>query len=67
MLRIGALEQSAPSSAGERMRPHRERPRLGLRCLTVQLRETETDDLVRNGLLKEDGRNEAYAMRNDFT
>ena len=30
-------------SAVDRMRAHRERRRLGLRCLTVQLRETEID------------------------
>ena len=30
-------------SAADRMRAHRERRRLGLRCLTVQLRETEID------------------------
>lgn len=58
MLGIGAFEQSTPSSAGDRMRPHWERRRLGLRCLTAQLRETEIDDLVRNGLLKEDARSQ---------
>jgi hypothetical protein len=58
MLGIGAFEQSTPSSAGDRMRPHWERRRLGLRCLTAQLRETEIDDLVRNGLLKEHARSQ---------
>jgi hypothetical protein len=58
MLGIGAFEQSTPSSAGDRTRPHWERRRLGLRCLTAQLRETEIDDLVRNGLLKEDARSQ---------
>jgi hypothetical protein len=63
MLGIGAFEQSTPSSAGDRMRPHWERRRLGLRCLTAQLRETEIDDLVRNGLLKEDARSKARRQR----
>lgn len=33
-------------SAAERMRASRERRRLGLRCLTVELRETEIDVLI---------------------
>ena len=30
----------------------------------VQLRETEIDVLIRNGLLKADARNDLYAVRN---
>ena len=41
----------ARSAAAERMRLHRERRRKGLRCLTLELRETEIDTLVRMGLL----------------
>jgi hypothetical protein len=36
------------SAAAERMRRHRERRRDGLRCLMIELRETEIDALVRN-------------------
>jgi|SRR6516162_8502838 hypothetical protein len=36
-----------PTAAAERMRAHRERRRLGLRCLMIQLRETEIDTLIR--------------------
>jgi hypothetical protein len=57
MLSIGAFVRSTPASAGDRM-ASRERPRLRLRCLTAQLRETEIDDLVRNSLLKEDTRSQ---------
>jgi hypothetical protein len=46
------------------MRAHRERRRAGLRCIVVQLRETEIDVLIRKGLLKVDARNDHYAVRN---
>ena len=54
---------SAPcSAAAERMRRHRERRRDGLRCLMIELRETEIDALARNGSLKGDARNDLYAI-----
>ena len=56
-------ERIARSPAAERMRRHRERRRLGLRCLTIQLRETEIDDLARKGLLNADARNDLRAIR----
>ena len=34
------------SAAAERMRLHRERRRKGLRCLTIEIRETEIDALI---------------------
>ena len=34
------------SAAAERMRRYRERRRDGLRCLTIELRETEIDVLI---------------------
>jgi hypothetical protein len=39
------------SPAAERMRLHRERQRLGLRCLTIELRETEIEALCGGGYL----------------
>jgi hypothetical protein len=51
------------SPAAERMRLHRERRRRRLRCLIVELRETEIDALVRKGLLKAETRNDASAVR----
>ena len=44
-------EPAAPSAAAERMRRHRQRRRDGLRCLIIELRETEIDALIRKGLL----------------
>jgi hypothetical protein len=50
------------SAAAERMRRHRERRREGLRCLTIELRETEIDALVHRGLLKPVTRNDPSAV-----
>jgi hypothetical protein len=50
------------SAAAERMRLRRERRRQGLRCLMIQLRETEVDVLIRKGLLKADARNNPVAV-----
>jgi hypothetical protein len=50
------------SPSAERMRRHRERRRDGLRCMTIELRETEIDALARNGFLKADARNDPYAI-----
>jgi hypothetical protein len=52
-----------PSAAAERMRRHRERRREGLRCLTIQLRETEIDTLIRNSFLNREMRNNQFAIR----
>jgi hypothetical protein len=59
------LPTAAPatrSAAAERMRRHRERRRDGLRCLIVELRETEIDALARNGFLKDDARNDLRSI-----
>ena len=52
----------SPSPAAARMRRHRERRRDGLRWLTIELRETEIDVLISNGLLMREARNEARAI-----
>ena len=44
------------------MRRHRERRRDGMRCVTIELRETEIDTLIRKGMLKADARNHPYAI-----
>jgi hypothetical protein len=46
------------SPAAERMRLHRERKKNGMRCLMIELRETEIDALIRKGFLKADTRND---------
>jgi hypothetical protein len=51
------------SAAAERMRRHRERRQDGLRCVTIELRETEIDALARNGFLKTDARNDPYSIK----
>jgi hypothetical protein len=51
------------SAAAERMRLHRERRRNGMRCLTIELRETEIDALIRNGFLNREMRNNQFAIR----
>jgi hypothetical protein len=37
---------AARTAAAERMRRHRQRRRDGLRCLMIELRETEVDALI---------------------
>jgi hypothetical protein len=54
---------SCSSPAAERMRRHRERRREGLRCVTIELRETEIDVLVQKALLNADTRNDTRAIR----
>ena len=53
---------AARSAAAVRMRLHRERRRQGLRCLTIELRETEIDALVCVGLLRGEMRNDVNAI-----
>lgn len=50
------------SAAAERMRAHRERRRLGLHSVVIQIREREIDVLIRGGLLKADARNNVRAI-----
>jgi hypothetical protein len=53
---------SSLSSAAQRMRLHRLRRRKGLRCITVELRETEIDAFIQKGLLKAEMRNSPNAV-----
>jgi hypothetical protein len=52
----------APSAAAERMRLHRERRRNGMRCVTIEVRESEINMLVHMKLLKSEMRNDANAI-----
>ena len=52
------------SLAAERMRRHRQRRRNGLRCLTIELRATEIETLIRKGLLRGERRNDRNAIIN---
>jgi hypothetical protein len=55
---------AAPTSRSpaQRMRAHRERRRLGLRVVAVQVFESELDALVTKGLLAPETRNDARAI-----
>jgi len=46
------VTEEACTPAAERIRRSRQRRHKGLRCLVIELRATEIDALVRNGLLK---------------
>ena len=54
------------STVARRMRLHRARKLAGLRCLTLEVRETEIAALVRRGLLRADDRNDDKAIRDAF-
>lgn len=51
------------SPAAERMRAHRSRRQAGLRCLTIELRETEVAELIRRKLLDASARHDLRAIR----
>ena len=53
---------AAISSSADRMRRHRQRRRDGLRCLTIELRETEIDTLISKQLLREADRDDPNAI-----
>ena len=53
----------ACSAAAQRMRAHRKRRQAGLRCLTIELRETEVTELIRRKLLEAGVRHDANAVR----
>jgi hypothetical protein len=53
---------ASPTPAAERMRRHRERRREGMRCVWVELHETEIDALVQRGLLKQETRHDQNAI-----
>ena len=64
MTEVQPADQKQNSSpAAERMRRHRERRRDGLRCLTIELRETEIDALIDKGWLKPETRNDPRAVK----
>ena len=51
-------EHATRTAAAERMRCHRQRRRDGLRCFMIELRETEIDALIRDGLLALENRHD---------
>jgi hypothetical protein len=54
---------AAPRGAGAlRMARHRKRRRDGLRCLRIEIRESEIDALIELGLLRNDARRDRNAI-----
>jgi hypothetical protein len=51
------------SAAAERMRQHRERQQMGLRCITIQVWDREIETLIRRGLLPAVMRNDLHEIR----
>ena len=47
----------------DRMKLLRMRRKRGLRCVNIEVRETEVLELVRRGLVAEEGRNDLTAIR----
>jgi hypothetical protein len=62
VLPSSSAEPLSGSLAAERMRRHRQRRRDGLRCLVIELRETEIDALTLKGLQKPEMRNDTCAI-----
>ena len=56
------MSAAGPTPAALRMRRHRERRREGMRCLWIELRETELDAFVRAGLLAPQSRRDENAI-----
>jgi hypothetical protein len=50
------------NAGAKRMRRHRQRRRDGMRCLQLEIRDTEIDELIRIKLLKEETRNDRQAI-----
>ena len=57
------LGAGPPSQASIRMRRHRERRSSGLRCITLQIRDSEIEVLVGMGLLAPETRNDPHYIR----
>ena len=56
------MNEANTSSAAERMRRHRKRRRNGLRCLPIEISETDIEGLTRLGLLPAEMRNDLSAI-----
>jgi hypothetical protein len=61
-----SAEPAIRTAAAERMRRHRQRRRDGLRCFIIELRETEVDALISNGLLAAENRQDYSSLQSAF-
>ena len=66
MSNLPGTAPASRSAAAERMRRHRKRRRDGLRCLMIELRDTEIDALIRHRLLNLETRNDPSAVIDAF-
>jgi hypothetical protein len=57
------VESQMLSPAAERMRRHRNRRNKKMRCLIIEIRETEIESLINKGLLSLETRNDMAAIR----
>jgi len=62
LISVVPTEPAPCSPAAERMRRHRQRRRSGMRCLTIELHETEIDALICRGFLNTEMRNDLSAV-----
>jgi hypothetical protein len=63
---LSSAEPATRTAAAERMRRHRQRRRDGFRCLMIELRETEIDALITNGLLAAKNREDYDSLQSAF-
>lgn len=56
-------QETLLSSAAKRMRLHRQRRRWGMRCLTIEIRETEIDALIHKAILRPEMRNDPISLQ----
>jgi hypothetical protein len=61
-----SAQPATRTAAAERMRRHRQRRRDGLRCFIIELRETEIDALISNGLLAAEKRQDYDSVQSAF-
>jgi hypothetical protein len=66
MTATSTTEPASSTAAAERMRRHRQRRRDGFRCLMIELRETEIDALISNGLLAAEDRQDYNSVQSAF-
>ena len=66
MMLPSSAEPAIRTAAAERMRRHRQRRRDGLRCFIIELRETEIDALISNGLLAAEDRQDYNSVQSAF-
>jgi hypothetical protein len=63
---LSSAEPATRTAAAERMRRYRQRRRDGFRCLMIELRETEIDALITNGLLAAKNREDYDSLQSAF-